>query len=71
MGKKDVKNDNRHQQPEDKNSASNIDHAKSREQPVSHDSSTRHLSEIDRREGEMNHGETGGNFRHFDEPDRA
>lgn len=30
-----------------------------REQPVHHDRSGRHLSEIDRREGEMNHGETG------------
>ena len=27
------------------------------------DRAHRHLSEIDRREGEMDHGETGGNFR--------
>ena len=38
-----------------------------REQPVHHDRAARHLSEIDRREGEMNHGETG--FRGFDLPD--
>ena len=69
MGKKDAKTGNR-QKPKDDNYKSRNEN-ESRDQQVSHDRSARHLSEIDRREGEMNHGETGGNFRHPDEPNRA
>lgn len=69
MGKKDVKPGNR-QKPKDEPPKSRNE-IESRDEKVSHDRSARHLSEIDRREGEMNHGETGGNFRFPDEPNRA
>ena len=38
------------------------DHRQLKQDPIS-DKAHRHFSEIDRREGEMDHGETGGNFR--------
>jgi hypothetical protein len=70
MGKEESKNtDLQKQNEEGKRSRSEQDHG--RDQQVHQDRSARHLSEIDRREGEMHHGETGGNFRNFDHPDRA
>jgi len=69
MGKKDAKTGNR-QKPKDEPQKSRNE-IESRDEQVNYDRSARHLREIDRREGEMNHGETGGNFRYPDEPNRA
>lgn len=59
MGKKSSKNKDL-QQPGEAQQPSRNESNERRDQQVNLDISTRHLSEIDRREGEMNHGETGG-----------
>ena len=66
MRKEESKNTDLQNQNDD-NQQSRNDQNENRDQQVLHDRSARHLSEIDRREGEMNHGETG--LRSFDQPD--
>ena len=67
MGKKEIKTGDRQTSKDPNQKSRNVEEG--RDEQISLDRSARHLSGIDRREGEMNHGETGGNFRHPDEPD--
>jgi hypothetical protein len=66
MGKKESENTNQPLQNDNEQRSGNSAN-EGQEQHAHHDRSARHVSEIDRREGEMNHGETG--FRGFDQPD--